>query len=127
GLETAQQFAGRPGQVSRVQVGALIKPEDNFARKDISRMTRAEYDRWYCTPYISSIAHQIQEQLPMAVARPIRRVAENEGRILRQVHLLMLLVSLAAMLSAGLMIWGAMGAAGVRPRARNAVIEGEWG
>ena len=60
-LETVQQLTGRPGQVARIQVGALTKPEDAFARKDRAKMTPEEYDRWYCTPYISSIAHPIQE------------------------------------------------------------------
>ena len=107
-LETVQHFTSRAGQVTRIQVGALTRPEDAFARKDRSKMTREEYDRWYCTPYISSIAHQIQEQMPMAAARPIRKIAENEGRILSQVKLLMLLVSAAAMAAAALVIWSAM-------------------
>jgi putative ABC transport system permease protein len=122
-LETAQQLTGRPGQVVRIQVGALTKPEDAFARKDPRRMTAEEYDRWYCTPYISSIAHQIQEQLPMAVARPIRRVAENEGRILQQIQFLMLLVSLAAMLAAALMIWSAMATTVLERRPEIAIMK----
>ncbi len=122
-LETVQQFTGRPGQVSRIQVGALTKPEDAFARKDPTRMTTEEYDRWYCTPYISSIAHQIHEQLPMAVARPIRRVADNEGRILSQVRLLMLLVSVAAMVTAALMIWSAMATTVLERRSEIAVMK----
>jgi putative ABC transport system permease protein len=122
-LETVQELAGRPGQVGRLQVGALTKPEDEFARRDRSRMTPAEYDRWYCTPYISSIAHQIQEQLPMAVARPVRRVAENEGRILGQVRLLMLLVSLGAMAAAALMIWSAMATTVLERRPEIAVMK----
>ena len=122
-LETVQRFTSRPGQVSRVQVGALTKPEDAFARRDPTLMTTAEYDRWYCTPYISSIAHQIHEQLPMAVARPIRRVADNEGRILSQVRLLMLLVSMAAMVTAALMIWSAMATTVLERRSEIAVMK----
>lgn len=122
-LETVERFTSRPGEVSRVEVGALTKPEDAFARKDPTRMTPAEYDRWYCTPYVSSIAHQIQEQLPMAVARPIRRVADNEGRILGQIRLLMLLVSLAAMITAALMIWSAMATTVLERRAEIAVMK----
>ena len=68
-LEVLQRLVNRPGQVDAVQVGALTKPEDEFARKDPTKMTPKEYDRWYCTPYISSIAHQIEEVLPMAVAQ----------------------------------------------------------
>ena len=28
-------------------------------------MTPAEFERWNCTPYVTSIAHQIEEALPM--------------------------------------------------------------
>jgi len=122
-LETVQSLTERPGQVARVQVGALTKPEDAFARQDPKRMTREEYDRWYCTPYLSSIAHQIQEQIPAAVARPIRRAAENEGRILGQVRLLMLLVCLAAMIAAGLMIWSATASSVLERRGEIALMK----
>lgn len=122
-LETVQHFTGRPGQVSRIQVGALTKPDDAFARKDPLSMTPQEYDRWYCSPYISSIARQIEEQLPMAVARPIRQVAENEGRIMNQVQLLMLLVSVAAMITAALMIWSAMATTVLERRPEVAVMK----
>jgi putative ABC transport system permease protein len=86
-------------------------------------MTPQEYDRWYCSPYISSIARQIEEQLPMAVARPIRQVAENEGRIMNQVQLLMLLVSVAAMITAALMIWSAMATTVLERRPEVAVMK----
>ena len=122
-LEVLQALTGRQGQVGRIQVGALIKPEDEFARKDPKKMTPEEYDRWYCTPYISSIAHQIQEQMPMAVARPIRRVADNEGRVLGKIKLLMILVSVAAMAAAALMIWSAMATTVLERRSEIAIMK----
>lgn len=122
-LETVQQLTARTGQVGRIQVGALTKPEDAFARKDRTKMTPQEYDTWYCTPYISSIAHQIEEQMPMAVARPLRRAAENEGRILGQIRVLMWLVSLAAMITAALMIWSAMATTVLERRPEIAVMK----
>ena len=109
--------------MARIQVGALTKPEDAFARKDPQQMTPQEYDRWYCTPYLSSIAHQIQEQLPMAVARPVRRVDDNEGRVLSRVKLLMLLVSVAAMATAALMIWSAMASTVLERRSEIAIMK----
>jgi len=36
-LEVLQRLVNRPGQVDAVQVGALTKPEDDFARKDPAR------------------------------------------------------------------------------------------
>jgi putative ABC transport system permease protein len=103
-LETAQRLAERPGRFRRLLVSALTKPEDEFARRDPGTMTPTEYDRWYCTPYISSIAHQVQEALPGIEARPIRRVAESEGRILSRVGGLMWLVTLAALMAAALAV-----------------------
>ncbi|MGA2742505.1 MAG: ABC transporter permease, partial [Bryobacteraceae bacterium] len=47
-LEVLQLLVNRRNQVDAVQVGALTKPEDEFARKDPAKMTPKEYDRWYC-------------------------------------------------------------------------------
>ncbi len=103
-LGVAQELAGRPGKFRRLLVSVLTKPEDDFARRDPSAMTAEEYDRWYCTAYISSIAHQVQQVLPGVEARPIRRVAESEGRILTRVSGLMWLVTLAALAAAALAV-----------------------
>jgi putative ABC transport system permease protein len=103
-LALAQQLAGRPGLFRRLLVSALTKPEDEFARRDPSTMTPEEYDRWYCTPYISSIAHQIREVLPGTDVRTIRRVAEGEGQILSRVGGLMWVVTLAALAAAALAV-----------------------
>ncbi len=103
-LDVAQKLAGRPGRFRRLLVSVLTKPEDEFARRDPATMTPTEYDRWYCTAYISSIAHQVQQALPGVEARPIRRVAESEGRILTRVSGLMWLVTLAALVAAALAV-----------------------
>ena len=129
-LEVLQRLMNRPGQVDAVQVGALTKPEDDFARKDPAKMTPAEYDRWYCTPYISSIAHQIEEALPMAVAKPIWRVADNEGKVLGKIRGLMLLICLAALASAGLTVWSVMATTVLERRGEIAIMQatgaGNW-
>lgn len=122
-IETLQRLTHRPGQADSAQVGALTKPEDDFARKDPTKMTPAEYDRWYCTPYISSIAHQIQEVLPMAVARPIWRVADNEGRVLGKIRCLMLLISFAALASAALTVWSVMATTVLERRGEIAIMQ----
>jgi putative ABC transport system permease protein len=122
-LEVLQRLVNRPNQVDAVQVGALTKPEDEFARKNPARMTPKEYDRWYCTPYISSIAHQIEEVLPMAVARPIWRVADNEGKVLGKIRGLMLLITLAALASAGLTVWSVMATTVLERRGEIAIMQ----
>ncbi|MGD0363574.1 MAG: ABC transporter permease [Bryobacteraceae bacterium] len=122
-LEVLQRLVGRPNQVDAVQVGALTKPEDEFARKNPAKMTPKEYDRWYCTPYISSIAHQIEEVLPMAAARPIWRVADNEGKVLGKIRGLMLLITLAALASAGLTVWSVMATTVLERRGEIAIMQ----
>src|SRR6266705_1602744 len=114
-LSAAQELAGRPGQYRKLYVSALTKPEDAFAKRDPKSFTPAEYDRWFCTPYISSIALQIQQELPGTDVRVIRRVAEGEGQILTRVQMLLWLVTGASLLAAVLAV-GASSAASVIER-----------
>jgi putative ABC transport system permease protein len=111
----AQKLSDKPGQYRRLYVSALTKPEDEFGRRDPKSMTSAEFDRWFCTPYISAIALQIQQALPGTDARVIRRVAEGEGRILTRLRNLLWLVAGAALLAAALAV-GATSAATIIER-----------
>jgi putative ABC transport system permease protein len=103
-LEVAQDLAGRPGEYRQLLVSALTKPADSFSERDPASMTPVEYDRWYCSPYISSISRQIQQQLPGVDVRAIRQVAEGEGRILTRVSGLMWMVTIAALFAAALAV-----------------------
>jgi len=114
-IRIAQELAHKPGEYRRLYVSALTKPEDAFARRDPNSMTQAEYDKWYCSPYVSSIALQISEVLKGTEVRVIRRVAEGEGNVLTHVRTLLWLVTLAALLAAGLAV-GASAAASVIER-----------
>ncbi len=114
-LQRAQELARLPEVYRRLYVSALTKPEDAFARKDPKSMTPAEFDTWYCTPYISAIALQISEELKGTDVRVIRRVAEGEGNVLTRVRTLLWLVTFAALLASGLAV-GASAAASVIER-----------
>jgi putative ABC transport system permease protein len=114
-LPTAQTLAEQPGKYRRLYVSALTKPEDAFARRDPKSMTRNELERWSCSPYVSSIAYSIAQALPGTSVAVNRRVAEGEGRILTRVRVLLGLVTLAALLAAGLAV-GASSAAAVIER-----------
>jgi len=103
-LQVAQDLAGRTGRYRRLLVSALTKPADAFSEREPATMTPAEYDRWYCSPYISSISHQMQQELPGVEVRAIRQVAEGEGRILTRVSSLMWLVTFAALFAAALAV-----------------------
>ena len=122
-LALAQQLAGKPGQYRRLYISALTMPEDDFSRRNPDSFTPAEYDRWFCTPYVSSIALQVRQALPGADVRVIRRVAEGEGRILTRVRTLLWLVAGAALLAASLVVGATSAATIVERRAEIALMK----
>ena len=122
-LATLQQLIHKPGLVDRVDVAALTKPEDDFARKDPKTMTSKEFERWNCTNYVTSIAHQIAEVIPGSEARPVRRVADSEGKVLDKISGLMMLVTFAALFSAGLTVWSLTATTMVERRGEIAIMQ----
>ena len=114
-LSQAQQVSRLGNIYRKLYVSALTKPEDDFGRRDPSTLSPADYDRWYCTPYISAIALQLKEALPGTDVRVIRRVADGEGKILTHVRTLLWLVTFASLLAAALAV-GASSAASVIER-----------
>ena len=116
-LALVQHLAGLEGKVRRVEVSALTKPEDALARSDLSKLSAEELDRWYCTPYASSIAYQIQQAMPEAQVKPIYQVADTEGKILNRVGILMGVLALAALVTAGLAVASVMLATALERRA----------
>jgi len=103
-LSIAQQVSRRPGQFRQLFVSALTKPADAFSERNPDTMTPEEHDRWFCTPYISSISAQIEQVLPGTDVRTIRRVADTEGRILTRVSTLLWIVTIAALIAAALAV-----------------------
>lgn len=103
-LEVVQNLAGLSGKTRRVEVSALTKPEDAFARSDVTKLGPEDFERWYCSPYVSSIAYQIQQAIPGAAAQPVYQVAETEGKILGRVGVLMAILTAAALITAVLAV-----------------------
>ncbi len=122
-LARVQQLTERSGKVDRIDVAALTKPEDDFARRDPNTMTAKDRERWSCSSYVTSIAYEIEQALPGTVARPVRRVADNEGKILSRVGGLMELITLVALLSAGLTVWSLTAATMVERRGEIAIMQ----
>jgi putative ABC transport system permease protein len=112
-LALAQQILGKPGAVRRLLVSAMTKPEDALSRRDPESLKSNPelWDRWYCSPYVNSIAYQLQEAIPHSKAEQIRQVAQNEGTVLERIKGLMLLVTLAALLASALAVSAAMATA----------------
>src|SRR5215831_4646003 len=103
-LSVAQQISNHPGEYRQLFVSALTKPADALALRNPSSLTPKEYDQWYCSPYISSISYQIEQQIPDTDVRAIRKVAETEGRVLSRISTLFWIVTIAALIAAGLAV-----------------------
>ena len=102
-LSTAQTALGLKGKVEDINVSAITTPENDLARRaaiNPKQLSIKEYEIWYCTAYVGSIAYQIEEVIHNSVARPVRQIAESEGRILDKTQLLMLLITVLSLLSA---------------------------
>lgn len=106
-MALAQNAAGLPGMVGRVEASALTTPENELSRRaarNPDSLSQLEKDTWYCTAYISSIAYQIEEALPGVRVKPVMRVAESEGPILEKTQLMMVLLTALTLLSSALAI-----------------------
>ncbi|MGA2421539.1 MAG: ABC transporter permease [Candidatus Acidiferrum sp.] len=122
-LAVAQELAKQPGQYRKLYVSALTKPEDSFAKRDPKTMDKDEFERWSCSPYVSSIAYSIREALPGTDVRVIRRVAEGEGNILTHVRTLLWLVTFAALLAAALAVGASSAASVIERRSEIALMK----
>ncbi|HEY0282003.1 MAG TPA: ABC transporter permease [Rhizomicrobium sp.] len=120
-LGLVQGMAGLAGRVQSVDVSALTVPENDLSRKarrGSDALTSEEYDTWYCTAYVSSIAHQIEEAVTDATARPIWQVAAGEGAVIDRIQMLLLVVSAAAIAAAAMCVSALMNTT-VMERARE--------
>lgn len=104
-LSLAQSLLGLPGKVQAIRVSALTVPENELsrrARENLDALNAEEYDLWYCTAFVSSIAHQLEEAISGSVVRPIWQVAASEGVVIDKIQLLLAVVTLAALVAAAM-------------------------
>ena len=122
-LAEVQEISRLPGVYRTLYVSALTKPEDEFGRRDPATLSSKDMERWICTPYISSIAYSIKQTLPGTDVRVIRRVADGEGAVLKRVQALLWLVTLAALLAAGLAVGASSAASVIERRSEIALMK----
>ena len=122
-LSIAQSISGHPGEYRQLLISALTKPADALAARDPSTLTAAEYDKWYCSPYISSISYQIEQVVPNTDVRAIRKIAETEGRVLSRISALLWIVTIAALIAAGLAVAATSAATVLERRAEIGIMK----
>ena len=104
-LDLAQELSGLDGKVATIEVSAITTPDNELARRAAQNpkaLSRADYDTWYCTAYVSAVCYQITEVITDSVASAVRQVAESEGEILNKTELLMILITALSLVGAAL-------------------------
>ncbi|KAA9000479.1 ABC transporter permease [Affinibrenneria salicis] len=104
-LAAVQSLLGLAGKVQAIRVSALTVPENDLsrrARENLDALNAEEYDLWYCTAYVSSIAHQLEEAISGSVVRPIWQVAASEGVVIDKIQLLLAVVTFAALVASAM-------------------------
>jgi putative ABC transport system permease protein len=96
-LATVQELLQQQGKVSRVLVSALTVPMDDFGNKDPAKMTKDEYEKWYCTAYVTSVAKNVEEVMAGSRAKPIWQIASAEGALLKKLNSVMLFLTILAL------------------------------
>ena len=109
----AQTLANLPDSVDKIEVKALTTPDNDLARKaskNPAALTQDEWETWYCTAYPSSIAYQIEEVLPGAVAKQVRQVAALQGDVLQKTQAVMVLMTVLSLVAAAIAVANLMAA-----------------
>lgn len=110
-LATAQKIFDLPGKIEKVQISALVKPDDALAlraKRNPKSLPPEDFVTWYCSPYIDAITFQVEEVLQGSQAKPIRQVAEAEGAFLSKIGLTLALVTIVALVVSALGVMATM-------------------
>ncbi|TQR60966.1 ABC transporter permease [Campylobacter troglodytis] len=106
-LNLAQQMLNKQGVFSHAEVSALTIPEDDLsqkARRDTSSLNQLEFDKWYCSAYVNSIAYQIEEDFKGASAKPQTAISDAESLIISKIQSLMGLTALICLVVSSIAI-----------------------
>ncbi|MBF7048323.1 FtsX-like permease family protein [Campylobacter volucris] len=112
-LLLSQKILDKAGLFAKAEVSALTIPENDLAqkaRRDVDSLDQLEYDQWYCTAYVSSIAYQIAEDFKGASTKVISAISDAESLIVNKIQSLMVVVSIICLIVASIAISSLMSA-----------------
>lgn len=112
-LLLSQKILDKAGLFAKAEVSALTIPENDLAqkaRRDVDSLDQLEYDQWYCTAYVSSIAYQIAEDFKGASTKVISAISDAESLIVNKIQSLMAVVSIICLIVASIAISSLMSA-----------------
>jgi putative ABC transport system permease protein len=60
-------------------------------------MTKDEFEKWYCTAYVTSVAKNVEEVMAGSRAKPIWQIASAEGALLTKLNSVMIFLTVLAL------------------------------
>ncbi|MEE0653933.1 ABC transporter permease [Bifidobacterium pseudolongum subsp. globosum] len=111
---SAQRLADAAGKIGQIEVKALTTPENDLARraaKNPAMLSQEEWETWYCTAYASSIAYQLEEAIPGAVARQVRQVGALQSDVMTKTRAIMVVMTALCLVAAAVAVANLMAAA----------------
>lgn len=102
-IDKLNEILGSKPTYERAEVSALTIPENDLAmraRHDKDSLDAVEFDKWYCTAYVSSIAYQIEEDYKGASAKALSKVADAESSVVKKIQGLMGIIFLISLVVA---------------------------
>lgn len=106
-LALIQSLSNKSGLIDKVEVLAMTIPENDLsikARRNIDNLDSLEYDLWYCSAYVGSIAHQIEQEYPGASAKAVLSVSQTQSQISKKIQNLMAVISVLALIISSICI-----------------------
>ncbi|MGP1485556.1 MAG: ABC transporter permease [Campylobacter sp.] len=100
-IKLVQMILGKPNLYSKAEISAITIPENDLsvkARRNLDSLDAEQYDMWYCSAYVSSIAYQIEEGYAEVSAKAVMQVSDSESNIVKKIQSLMGIVSIIALI-----------------------------
>lgn len=104
-LRMVQEFTGHGDEFKQLLVSAMVNPANELYERyqlNPKSLSPKEYERYSCTPYISSVAEDISKSFSGAEYRVVRTISTSEEKMSSKVNWLMVLVTLAALVASSL-------------------------
>ncbi|EIP5070934.1 ABC transporter permease [Campylobacter jejuni] len=107
-LNLAQDLLNKQGLYSSAEVRAFTIPESALSEKvrrmGEEKLDQLEYDKWYCSAYVGSIASQISDGLPGSDAKALNAISDAQSLVVKKIQSLMGITCIICLIVASIAI-----------------------